>query len=221
MKQKRTLIHIGKCGGSSFSSALSSNKIYFDTITHIHQPPIEKNGLYFIATRSPISRALSAFNWRHHLIIGKSKQVRRFPGERDILRHYGTLNTLAERLYEPDGRSNAMEQGHFRSIHHLGESISFYLKELLGAISPDQIEGVVAQESLSDDAQRLLGIIVGQDHKIRGSSTPPEMLELSERARRNLNRFLADDFQCMRVLQDWGHLSQKAIDALDEETIEA
>ncbi len=216
-KADRVLVHIGKCGGSTLSTNIATNNIVFDKVVHIFQPTIDLNARYLIVTRSPIARALSAFNWRYHLVVTTNKQPRRFPGEKQILKRYGTLNALAEALYVPHGEHNAMAQGHFHAIHHLAENISFYLTDLLAAVSQDQIEGVISQESLADDANALLGLTIEAQTKEHKTRTPPEMLHLSNRAKRNLVRILQDDFDAMKALESWGKLSAAGSAALAKE----
>lgn len=62
-------IHIGKCGGVTLSQAIDSSEILnkkFKKITKVHvfKPPILRKASYMILVRNPISRVLSAFNWR-------------------------------------------------------------------------------------------------------------------------------------------------------------
>ena len=220
MDRKLFLVHVGKCGGASLRNTLLQSDVAFEKWVHIHQPPIDAANRYVIVTRAPISRAMSAFNWRYHLVVETAAQPDRFPGERDILLYYKTLNALAEALYFEDGTENVLAHGNFRSIHHLGESIAFYLDPLLDGIDKNQIEGVIAQESLSTDALDILGIRVEARTHGHRSNTSPEQLELSAQARRNLRRYLHRDYACMAVLQDWGLLSTEASAALESEAVD-
>lgn len=217
MMPENVLIHIGKCGGTSLRLALREGNIGLYEEVHIKQPIIDESHKYFIVTRSPIARSLSAFNWRFHLVVTTDQQPDRFAGEKQILLKYKTMNSLAEALYFSNGTANALAQGNFRSIHHLGENISFYLSELLNKLGAKQIGGVFSQESLADDAQRILGISVAAQTHRHKSQTLPEMLFLSALARRNLTRFLRDDFRCMDILDDWGKLSPIGSAALAQE----
>lgn len=151
------------------------------------------------------------------MVNSDARQALRFPGERAILNHYGSLSALAEQLYFSDATDNALAQGNFRSIHHLGESIGFYLDPLLSRIEPEQVAGVVMQETLDADMTRLFGVTTGQREKAYGAASPPRMLVLSDLARGNLRRFLARDFACLETLRKWGKLNPESFPMLDAE----
>ena len=217
LDHKLFLIHVGKCGGASLNKSLHKSDVKFEKWVHIVQPPVSADNRYMIVTRAPIARALSAFNWRYHLVIETAAQPDRFPGEREILMYYKSLNALAEALYFEDGTDNALAQGNFRSIHHLGESIAFYLDPLLNVIDKSQIKGVICQESLSDNALEFLGIPIERRVHAHRPNTPPHLLQLSIQARKNLLRYLHRDFACMSILDRWKLLSAPASAALKDE----
>ncbi|NVK13356.1 MAG: hypothetical protein HWE35_04180 [Rhodobacteraceae bacterium] len=195
------LVHIGKCGGSTLRQELQ-NRGKDIRIAHIRQPPLGPQFRYYITLRSPLRRALSAFNWRRKLVLEEASQPDRFPGEAQILAHYGSLDALARALYFEDGTDNALAQGNFRSIHHLGEGIAFYLEPLLAAVQPDQIAGVLMQETLDADLQRLFGIQSSlrlNDNSQAAAGRPG----LSAQGEANLRRYLAPDYACIRTLGAW------------------
>ena len=204
-------VHAGKCGGSSLWDAIRQSPAVaarFDQITkiHIRKPPILKRARYMVVVRNPVARAISAFNWRYKLVVEDALQKDRFPGEHGVLVRHGTLNALAEALYGADGAPNAAAAQDFRKIHHLREDIAFYLKALLAGISPGQIFAVLTTERLDEDIERVLDVkTVPRNHAHR-DKTPRERLELSDRARANLTRFLAEDYACLAKLFDMAGL---------------
>ncbi|MEP4037167.1 hypothetical protein [Pseudophaeobacter sp.] len=200
------LVHIGKCGGSTLREALEGSTTRIDSITHGRQPPLGPQYRYYITLRDPIRRAISAFYWRRRLVLTEASQADRFPGEAQILRHYVSFNTLARMLYRPDDSCNALVQGHFRSIHHLSEDIAFYLQDLLATAQPDQILGVLRQESLEADILQHFNIQTPGRLNDNRQNTSPEDLQLIPRAETNLRRFLQADFDCIAKLRDWGKL---------------
>lgn len=191
-------IHIGKCGGVSLVNAISKSpfiKNKFSSVhkIHIRKPPILKNASYAIVVRNPIKRAISAFNWRYKLVVTDKIQKNRFNGEFEILKKYGTLNSLCEQLYL-DEKLNSDVSDEFQTIHHLKENISFYLKPLLDKVSPSQLFAVFATETLNEDIARILNVknelYIHQNSK--KSSANKKFL--SEKAYRNLKTYLADDY---------------------------
>lgn len=199
-------IHVGKCGGSSVSSALRQSALVakkFSTLTkvHIRKPPIYRNAKYMLVVRHPIARAVSAFNWRYKLVVVDEVQKDRFVGEYDILVKYGSLEQMALALYE-DGVLNEKVAQEFRWIHHLKEDIAFYLSDLLENLVPEQLFAVLTTEHLNADIERFLGIVEPAKIHENHSVTPNAKLRLSERANSNLRNFLKADFECLDKLAD-------------------
>ncbi|WP_281954797.1 hypothetical protein [Pseudophaeobacter arcticus] len=204
------LVHIGKCGGATLRDALERSDTRIDSITHVHQPPLGPQYRYYITLRCPIARAISAFYWRRTLVLIEASQEHRLPGEAQILRHYGSLDALAQALYHPDGSRNALAQGHYRSILHLSEDIAFYLRDLLAVSQPDQILGILRQESLAADMLQHFGIENPGRVNDNRHHTSAEERQLSPKGEANLRRFLQADFDCIAKLRDWGKLPADA-----------
>lgn len=198
-------VHIGKCGGASLWDVIQRSPVIetaFKRIEKIHvrKPPILKRARYLIVVRNPISRAISAFNWRYDLVVESAVQNDRFSGEHTVLSKYGTLDALAKALYRKDGTPNPDAARDFLNIHHLRENIAFYLTDLIAEISEDQIFAVMTTETLDQDIGQVLDIAtVPRTHDFR-SKTPEERLYLSSIARTNLRRFLAEDYACLEEL---------------------
>ena len=216
MKRKLQFVHIGKCGGSSVNKLLSTSPVvnnkYFSFFeSHINGVVIDSNCDYLFCIRNPIGRAFSAFEWRKKLVLGDAlpDQVRRFPGERKVLRKYSSLGTMARSLYRSDGRLDQAVARDFRSVHHLRESISFYCNPLLGVLTPKNILGVVCQESLASDCTRLLGVDVSGVRERSNASRRRIDEDLDAEAVSNLKRFLIDDYQCVAALWSLGALSDQ------------
>ena len=200
------LIHIGKCGGSTVLNALENSKIIKEKYnsyihTHIKKPIYQKNEDYLIVIRNPISRLLSSFNWRYHLVVETEQQKNRFKGEWEILDKYTTLNNMAEKLFDKGNNSlNLKVSNEFEVIHHIRERISFYLLEFLDLVNKNQIYGVIKQESIEDDCKKLLGVGSTLHLKNHQSKTLPSSLYLSEKARNNLRIHFSNDYACIKKL---------------------
>ena len=216
LKRQLQFVHIGKCGGSTVKKILPVSSVvrekystFFES--HINGVVVDWSCDYLFCIRNPIDRAFSAFEWRKKLVLEDSlpDQVRRFPGERKVLRKYKSLGALSRSLYRPDGRLDQAVARDFHSVHHLRESISFYCRPLLGVLTPANIFGVVCQEALAADCTRLLGVdALGV--RERGNATKQSIdQDLDVEAVNNLKRFLVDDYQCLVVLWSFGALSDQ------------
>lgn len=215
---KKTLefIHIGKCGGKTVknevrNSSLLDQKYASIKFIHIKKPVYSSESDYLFVVRNPIERAVSAFNWRYKLVVQDQmpRQKDRFEGEAEVLVKYGSLNLLAEALYFQDGSECKEAHLEFEKIHHLHERTSFYLEDIVDRLRPSQIYGVIKQYSLSDDCGRLLGSEVVEhlhDNSSKASKDSSRHV-LSELARANLRRFLANDYACLMHLQCLGGLT--------------
>lgn len=206
-------IHIGKCGGASVRHAIENSadmKRRFRSVSTVHvmKPPILRKSRYIIVVRNPISRALSAFNWRYKLVVETEAQRHRLPGEYEALTRYGTLNAMAEALYV-DGLLVQTTAAEFRRIHHLKEDIAFYLSDLLTTISVEQIYAVLTTEFLDLDIERYLSVSVTRRTHENRSSLEANRLWLSDTARENLRRFLNEDYAVLGTLSEMVDLDRE------------
>ena len=221
MGSKLNIVHIGKCGGSTVRSAIEQSSLISKNfksieITHIREVNYSKEDHYLIIIRHPIDRAISAFNWRHHLVVDTEKQRSRFRGEWEILQRYSTLSSIAENLYDAENlhlRSHVSKE--FKTIHHLKEDVSFYLGKMLEHLNPAQVYGIIKQHSLTEDCHRFLGsnIAIGHQNK-HGVTVDPARKVLSATAKKNLRRFLHQDFACILKLYNLGLLDWKDYELL-------
>jgi len=216
LKRQLQFVHIGKCGGSSVEKLLSRSPVvkekyssFFES--HINGVVVDNTCDYLFCLRNPIDRAHSAFEWRRKLVLEDElpDQIRRFPGERKVLRKYLSLGVMARSLYRSDGRLDQAVARDFRAIHHLRESISFYCQPLLGVLTPGNILGVVCQESLAADCARVLGVDVSKVRERSNASKRQIEQDLDAAAKDNLRRFLVEDYQCVAALWSLGALSKQ------------
>ncbi len=184
--------------------------------SHINGVVVNSYCDYLICLRNPIHRAFSAFEWRRKLVLldEDPAQLDRFPGERQILLHYGSLGEMARSLYRFDGTLDQSVARDFNCIHHLRESISFYLMPLLGILNLRNTLGVICQETFEFDCQNILGVDVLGEAKRCNDIKQSMKLDLDQMATTNLRRFLVSDFQCIAALWSYGLLSKKQFKAL-------
>ena len=203
------VILIGKCGSGSLRAALkqsgAADKMF---IVHVQRPLFRDDLKYIIVARNPLTRVISAFNWRYKRVVIDEAQRNRFPGEYEILRRYGTIGTLGEALYDADALPRHEAFRDARHIHHIREDISFHLTDLLERCSPTQIEAVLMQENLDRDMGRVFGF--ENVRRIHDNSVMCDRGTLSDRARTNLVRFLHRDYEALTRLWAWGKIDQQS-----------
>ena len=216
LKRQLQFVHIGKCGGSTVEKLLSLSPVvkeqyssFFES--HINGVVADSSCDYLFCLRNPIDRAFSAFEWRKKLVVKDSlpDQVRRFPGERKVLRRYQSLGTMARLLYRSDGRLDQAVVRDFYCVHHLRESISFYCSPLLGVLTSNNIIGVVCQETLVDDCARILAVDAAGLQERSNVSKRKIDQDLDLEAIKNLKRFLLEDYQSIAALWSFGALSDQ------------
>ena len=146
-------------------------------------------------------------------MVETGKQKDRFPGEWEILSKYQKLNALAESLYE-DGIPNEKAIREFRTIHHLRESIAFYLADFPEQVKPERIFAVFCAEFLDQEVKDLLEVSVVVRGNKNQSKQPKERTRLSDIGRANLARVLEDDYRVVEWLCEAKKLSSRKREVL-------
>lgn len=205
--QRRILqtIHIGKCGGRTVVNAIGDSPVIRREFllvqhTHVRKPSYNAKNRYLFVVRNPVTRAISAYNWRHRLVVEHGGGRGRFPGEYEVLSKYETLENHADALYDDDGTPNEEAAREMRIVHHMREDIAFYLEDAFGVIGPDQVFAVLCQETLNRDLENFLGVSNPVHFHGNAKRTDAARLTLSDGARAKLVRFLAEDYRCLEKL---------------------
>lgn len=203
-----TFIHIGRCGGSSIEAQLRQDKVDFESV-HMKEVQHRKGVKYVIVLRNPIERFVSAFNWVFYRLEteGYRPELReRYIANNpsiDEMRRFGTVNGLAEALYDASGTLNESvnhiikRPGVYRSEPcQIGMGIAEYMKKFVQRVDAADIKGVICHQSLKEDYQRVIGMDL-TTHEKRGGCYPTN---LSDQARKNLHMYLKADFECIDML---------------------
>lgn len=186
------MIHVGKCAGGSVRTALSSVGIRFEEI-HIQPFRIARGRRYLILLREPVSRMISAFNYRRKLLVEQEIEWDRFPGELEVLQRYSTLDELAECLFDDQGNKNEDAFADLNKLHHCKENIAYYFQEITLMDLTPMVKGVLFQENLQSDFVRVFRVPVDMGHEKKiGHSMPTTLSALGER---NLIRALSADYE--------------------------
>jgi hypothetical protein len=196
-----TLIHVGKCGGTSVNHFFNKHRVVFKNV-HVMKPQYTPNAKYVLLLRNPVQRFQSAFYWRQHLVSITKEQKHRFPGEYALFQRYATVQDY---ITEPPPSS--------AYIHHIHENLTYYLGDLLTRIKPDQILGVICLETIDEDMQRVFPELAAawqsdSFHSFKNPSTGPK-LQVGTVPYQQLKQLLAADYACIDKLHMLGVLTPK------------
>lgn len=210
------VIHIGKCGGGTIKSELQKHNIKFRNlhVTGIQkindgEIKLNKNDQYIIIIRNPISRIVSAFNYRKWRL----KTV--YKGQKDVFEKYESINSLAESLYDSNGE--LVVNLNKDDLHHLKEDINYYLEYMLNHINEEYNVKVITTETLDYDLKRFFNITsIGhkRNSKKMKIDTNKDKLYLSEVAYKNLKKYLSKDYACIEKLFRFNFLTDEQYNIL-------
>lgn len=200
-------LHIGKAAGTQIMrlAEQSNGKV----VVHKHDVPLRSlpaGAAYFFSIRDPISRFYSGFYSRKR----QGRPTYYFPWsacEEVAFRDFEHADDLACSLFEagPEGIRAAQAM---ISIRHTGQNmVSWFLTQ------GNLFEGrppvwIIRQEHFDQDLDRFLrranlegtvSIKTGRAHANNYDETPP----LSEKAKLNLRRWYAQDYEFYRVCEAW------------------
>lgn len=214
-KPKAHFLHIGKTGGTAVKLALKPHLhagTYEIVLEHHHTrlSDVPEGEAVFFVLRDPITRFVSAFNYRY-----RCAQPREFwpwtPPEAEAFACFQTPNELAEALSDPEDLWRQMAQQAMRSIEHVRDSFWFWFHNpTYYAKRRDDLLFVGFQETLERDFQQMLNVL-GLDERIALPADPtvanraPDIAKdpLSERGRQNLLSHYAADVQFYKAMREY------------------
>lgn len=200
------LVHVGKCGGGSVAHELRSRNYTFDHY-HMRRPVYRDDYSYVVLVRDPISRFVSAFNWRYYLLTegrlcstsdpNPMVQLRhRF--EREFLSQFENVNAFAEQLTRRNIFDVTPGSILMMLVGHVMHGFHWYLDELLNRMRPGQLAGIITMENLAADVEALFGFrLVQETHR----HYPKRSIALSEEGRANLLRELETEYTTLSRLK--------------------
>lgn len=196
------VIHIGKCGGSTVKKELQNRKIIFEA-EHFTPVEFQEDKRYVIVIRNPISRFVSAFNWRTHILRTRGRTLKKYKDEFKQIKRYGTANRLAESLYDKHGNQliDFSKPEHY--ISHLKEDINFHIGDFLKHCNRENIVSVITTEMMRTDIKNAFGINL-KLHLKKNTRTN----YLSKTAVKHIVRYSEKDFECIEKMNDLNLLSE-------------
>ena len=153
-------IHTGKCAGESIIKALKRDFKMRILQYHVFDAQasfsynldalINKNNnkhFIIIATRDPIKRWVSSFNWDlHRFVLMKNIKL-----EKSIFAEFKNIEMLAQGIFEE--KKNAMRFGRFG---HMGMGLSFYTSSEIQKKLPLDNTFVIRTEKINQDYKLIL-----------------------------------------------------------------
>jgi len=214
--KKLIFIHIGKTGGGTIQKILNNYNIKFKNFHLRNNYVYNKNKKYLLSIRNPISRLISAWNWRKYTIC-PDKMGCPNQNEQDIYDKY-SLNDFLENLYT----KNKIIDKNLVMKHILPANISYYLKInnfLNDCDSNVKNINIITSENLYEDLENSLEKKIDKLKLDIHISQKKETYEgLSSLAKTNLLKFLKDDYDCIEKLNDLNFLSKEQYDVLSKKS---
>ena len=204
------IIHIRKCGGGTILEELQSRNIKFKEI-HIEEAVYEPHCDYVIVIRNPITRFISAFNWRYYLVCDSKIQEDRFDNEKNILEKYKNVDNLCVDLKNnPNIFNGEPESDNY--VHHLSEDIHFYLKNFIKKCPIKQIIGIICTETLKKDMKNIFNIDVTKHDKDNSGYNKI----ITNDSYHILKSYLANDYMIIDKMYQLGWINDEQYDILKQ-----
>jgi len=202
-------VKVGKTGGLSIRKWLVLNRVKFRQwhVKQVNQCSAKDPKTWLISVRDPISRAISAFNWRSPKNHGKgAKGAPKGVFESRFYECFDTLDDFATSLSDTTTNCSFYAREMLRGHHiHLGQTVDWYLAPALTCILAQDIV-LIRSESLERDlrdAAQFLHI-----HKVRmqiehghGSYPMQNMTNISAKGRSILFKWLAHEYEVLEQLE--------------------
>ena len=200
-------LHVGKAAGTQVKqiAARSGGRI----IAHKHDinlRDLPKDAAYFFSIRDPISRFYSGFYSRQRK--GQPTYfVEWTAAEEAVFREFRHANDLAEALFS-DGVIGLSAAQAMISIRHTGQNLTSWFLRHGNILEVRPPVWIIRQDRFDDDLRITLGRIGLADlydgpqqraHANSYDKTPP----LSDKAKANLKRWYAQDYEFIRVCNAW------------------
>ena len=212
MRKQLVIVHIGKCGGGSIADAIKDKLINAKSI-HVKKPGYTENSEYIILIRDPISRFISAFNWKlFRCTTDEGMNYQGMPkprGKNEIqgYKYWKSIENFAENLYNENDEINPLALKLIQSSNHLKYDINFYLSDLLPFMTKHNCK-LIRCEHFDRDVKRVLGISsIGNQNHVYNKNLFSSYL--TPRGKENLRRLLEKDYKCIYELREKGLIGEK------------
>lgn len=222
-RRRIVFVHVGKCAGGSIMISLRGaldsrfvmSELHCDDANLILRNTMARDQgdlIYLVATRDPVARFVSAYNWDKHNIYFCKNNVSRLYDP--LFEEFGSVDALALALScnDPARAERALD---FARFGHMGMGPAWYMPRDIVQALPQDRTFLCQTEHLPRDLRAFVaGLDAGASlHKLRiarqkGDFTAayrnPDTLfstRLSDRAQRNLRILLDEDIRVHRLLR--------------------
>ena len=221
-------VHVGKCAGSSISSALFRGGERFTELHGLNKFPhmrelVKNPSLFFlISVRDPVSRFLSSFYWDRW----EKREKKGIEGPnglwREIFDTFETANDLAEALSSTEEAPRTLAAKALRNSYlHMHLGLSWYLPLDVAEMLPTDRTATTRVEDIDDDFASFavkFGLEnpsrffpLPREKSARRGNSLPDRNHLSDVARKNLRGMLAPDYAVLECLSRRGLLGERVV----------
>lgn len=207
-------LHVGKAAGSQIGNIIRQirsagfNKQILKRKHKVGLSDLPAHDGYFFSTRDPVSRFRSGFYSR--LRKGRPRHDRDWSAHETIaFARFQHANDLAEALFDP-GQAGLEAAAAMHSISHCSRNFVDWIKPRGHLFTARPPIWIVRQEHFERDLQEFLRRIgfdgpieVSKDDHRAHRNSYEDTPDLSERAIANLRRWYAQDYEFLRLCEDW------------------
>lgn len=202
-------VHVGKCAGSSITLALQSVAPGAVREIHIRQVDnckAEKKKQWIVSVRDPLSRAISAFNWRSPHNGNSALFYDDDVQEQEFYSCFETVNDFAEALQDQSTCGSIARRAMDKPIksEHLGKGFRYYFENSLECVLAQDVY-LIRSETFVDDIKDVCGhfkwTLPEEVPHDKGHYPLQHMTYLSPKGKRLLIDALKGDYEVLRALE--------------------
>lgn len=216
-RKKINYLHVGKCAGSQLRlicAQINEIQSQVEIVSHGHAIGLENLPVsepYFFSNRHPFSRFVSGFYSRKRKGLPK-RHVEWSPHEEHAFGLFEHANDLAESLFHP-GELGIKAFSAMKAIEHTARNQADWFRLQGFFLYRDPPIWIIRQEHFNVDLGMFMdraelgelksAITVTRDPVLAHKNDYAGIPELSNKARRALRRWYAQDFEFHRACAEW------------------
>mmetsp|Transcript_4750 Transcript_4750/g.13447 ORF Transcript_4750/g.13447 Transcript_4750/m.13447 type:complete len:308 (-) Transcript_4750:84-1007(-) len=203
-------VHVGKCAGSSISMALHKQTPFHEIhIRQVDNCRPDEQRTWIVSVRDPLSRVVSAFNWRSPLNgdaphgqsgFAQDKQ------EQQFYRCFREVNEFAESLQDQSECGSIARRALEKPIYseHVGKGFYYYFEHDLECVLAQEVY-LIRSETIAHDLNEVFGRLgfeaPAEIPHDKGEYPLQHKTYLSAKGKQLLQNALKSDYEVVRALE--------------------